>query len=494
MTTILRIGTRKSLLAMAQSQQVADALCARHEGLKVELVPIITGGDRYFGPLHEVGGKGLFTADLEAALRRGEIDLAVHSAKDLPAAMAADLAIFAVPAREDARDVLVFRGARSLVGGRAIGPELHRHEFGDPALPAVRILAAAREYAKANFAGKRFRNDQSGREWLVSVRGIDHTLRTTRNPLVAASMKVLPDLIKNAWFASSASDLRCRETVESVDTYISPLTIEGDRYDAVIRVLRVRGGQIQQVDAIEVYSHHKISKKGIDSPNPMGRHVDLPGAGTNASIDIIGATTVQVKSFGGEFGYDLLSSGAKVGTSSPRRGAQVRAMRPDVEIVPIRGNLETRLRKALDEHAVDATVLAMAGLVRAGLLERFRQHVRPLEVDQFVPAAGQGALAVQGTVGNLRARELAAAIDHQPSRQALEAERLVVQHLDADCRSSLAVHFRPSADGWTATLWASRPDGRDPYRRDLRAKDAQTAARELMRLSDSDGVTALLRE
>src|ERR1017187_10078143 len=103
----LLIGTRKSPLAMAQSRCVADALGALHPGLRVELVPVVTGGDRYFGPLHEAGGKGLFTAELESALRDGSIDLAVHSAKDLPAAVAADLAIVAVPARENPRDALV---------------------------------------------------------------------------------------------------------------------------------------------------------------------------------------------------------------------------------------------------------------------------------------------------------------------------------------------------------------------------------------------------
>src|ERR1035437_8984860 len=168
------IGTRKSPLAMAQSQWVADALCTLHPGLRVELVPIVTGGDRYVGPLHEAGGKGLFTAELESALREGTIDLAVHSAKDLPGAVAADLAIVAVPAREDARDALV--------------------------------------------------------------------------------------------------------------------TVSG--------------------------------------------------------------ATVQ-----------SIAAGAVVGTSSPRRGAQVLGMRPDVRIVPLRGNVDTRLRKVLEEAQVDATLLAMAGLL-----------------------------------------------------------------------------------------------------------------------------------
>ena len=105
----LRIGTRGSRLALAQARIAADLLCSCHQGLNVEIVPLATRGDRHRGALAPVGGKGLFTAELEAALREGRLDLAVHSAKDLPAAMADDLVIAAVPPRADVRDVLLSR-------------------------------------------------------------------------------------------------------------------------------------------------------------------------------------------------------------------------------------------------------------------------------------------------------------------------------------------------------------------------------------------------
>jgi len=110
----LRLGTRRSPLALAQSETVARALEAAHSGLRVELVPIVTRGDRTPQALTEVGGKGLFTQELEAGLLSGELDLAVHSLKDLPAVIPPDLHIAAFPRRADCRDALISTVADSL--------------------------------------------------------------------------------------------------------------------------------------------------------------------------------------------------------------------------------------------------------------------------------------------------------------------------------------------------------------------------------------------
>ena len=112
--TTLRLGTRGSALALAQSGQVARALEAAHPGLRVELVPIVTRGDRLPGDLAAFGGKGLFTEELERGLLDGSLDLAVHSLKDLPVALPAGLIIAAHPPRADPRDVLVSAVAASL--------------------------------------------------------------------------------------------------------------------------------------------------------------------------------------------------------------------------------------------------------------------------------------------------------------------------------------------------------------------------------------------
>ena len=113
----LRLGTRRSALALAQARIVAEALGTA--GVGVEIVTITTKGDvRTDLPLSVIGGRGVFAAELEQALRVGEVDLAVHSAKDLPSTLAPDLAIAAFLPREDARDVLVSRDAVPLVSLR----------------------------------------------------------------------------------------------------------------------------------------------------------------------------------------------------------------------------------------------------------------------------------------------------------------------------------------------------------------------------------------
>ncbi len=115
MPAALRLGTRASPLALAQSTGVKQALERAHPGLAVELHPITTGGDRRRDqPLAEIGGKGLFTAEIEEALRKGRVDLAVHSLKDLPVCLPAGLALGAIPKRVSAADVLVTRDGTSL--------------------------------------------------------------------------------------------------------------------------------------------------------------------------------------------------------------------------------------------------------------------------------------------------------------------------------------------------------------------------------------------
>lgn len=128
--TYLRLGTRGSLLARAQSQQIANALMQMHAGLHVELIVVQTSGDRISDrPLNQFGGKGLFTKELELALLDGSIDFAVHSLKDLPVTMplversAEELVIAAIPLREDPRDVVVLRDPTSppFAAGKRIG-------------------------------------------------------------------------------------------------------------------------------------------------------------------------------------------------------------------------------------------------------------------------------------------------------------------------------------------------------------------------------------
>jgi hydroxymethylbilane synthase len=133
MPDALRLGTRQSALALAQARLVEGALRARHPGLAVEIVPMTTRGDvRRDVPLAAIGGTGVFTAEIEAALRAGEVDLAVHSAKDLPSALAPDMTLAALLPREDVRDVLVSRDGRALAelpAGARVGTSSPRRAF-----------------------------------------------------------------------------------------------------------------------------------------------------------------------------------------------------------------------------------------------------------------------------------------------------------------------------------------------------------------------------
>jgi hydroxymethylbilane synthase len=267
---LLRIGTRSSNLAITQTQLVANAITRYYPDLEIKLLPIQTRGDKHQGPLDNAGGKGLFTAELESALLNGELDIAVHSAKDLPAMQPDGLTITAALPREDPRDALVTR---------------------------------------------------------------------------KGSLNELP---KNA----------------------------------------------------------------------------------------------------------------TVGTGSLRRSALLRRLRNDLNIIPVRGNVETRMNKVLgDEPELDAVILAMAGLKRLGLTKSHHQYIHPLEVQDFIPAAAQGILAVQIPTGNTELIEQLQVTNHLPSLLAMQAEQGVLRGLNADCHSCLAVHIYPESDHWSAHAMAANPDG-----------------------------------
>ncbi len=145
-----------------------------------------------------------------------------------------------------------------------------------------------------------------------------------------------------------------------------------------------------------------------------------------------------------------LAEGARVGTSSLRRTAQVLALRADLTVVELRGNVDTRLRKLADGD-YDAIVLATAGLQRLG------RGDAGAPLDELVPAAGQGCLAVTTRTGE---HDLVAAIDHAPSSRALAAERALVRALEADCHTPVGAHARVVQPGaLTLRAFVGAPDG-----------------------------------
>jgi hydroxymethylbilane synthase len=159
-------------------------------------------------------------------------------------------------------------------------------------------------------------------------------------------------------------------------------------------------------------------------------------------------------------GLDALALGARVGTSSPRRAAQLAQQRPDLEAVPVRGNVDTRLRR-LEEGAVDALILAAAGLDRLDVRPTFSQ---PLPIESFMPAAGQGALAVQCRAADRQTRDLLASIDDQPTRQAVTAERGFLRAVGGGCRVPIGVYGEVSGDELRLQAMLASSDGSEVRR------------------------------
>ncbi len=253
----IRIGTRASLLARWQANWVAGELKRIFPEMSCELVTIRTKGDRILNsPLSSFGGKGLFVKEIEEALLRGDVDLAVHSMKDLPAELDPELTVAAVPPREDPSDVLISRGGQAL---------------------------------------------------------------------------------------------------------------------------------------------------------------------------------------------EELPLGAKVGTSSLRRRAQLLERRPDLKVVDLRGNVDTRIRK-LDkgEGGLEAIVLAAAGVKRMGLWSRVSQVLDPSD---FLPAIGQGALAIETRSTDEPLQGLLALLEHPETRACVSGERAIMRELQGGCQVPMAGLALPEGNG-----------------------------------------------
>jgi hydroxymethylbilane synthase len=131
-----------------------------------------------------------------------------------------------------------------------------------------------------------------------------------------------------------------------------------------------------------------------------------------------------------------LPAGARVGTSSLRRQCQIQAIRPDIICESLRGNVDTRLRK-LDEGQFDAIILAAAGLKRLGKADRIRQY---FSIEELIPAAGQGALAIECRVDDAYMQEYVTGLDHLPTRYCVTAERAVTRTLNGSCQVPIAAH------------------------------------------------------
>ncbi|OAG27530.1 hydroxymethylbilane synthase [Thermodesulfatator autotrophicus] len=254
MRKLIKVGTRGSKLALAQTNWVISQIKVRYPEVQVETVIIKTKGDKILDvPLAKVGGKGLFVKEIEEALLREEIDLAVHSMKDVPTELPAGLEIAIIPKRESPYDVVIAQGGESI---------------------------------------------------------------------------------------------------------------------------------------------------------------------------------------------DEIPEGATVGTSSLRRGAQLKAFRPDLKIENLRGNLDTRLRK-LNEGLYDAIIVAQAGLIRLGIKE---ERARPISKEVMLPAIGQGALAIEVRESDQDLKEGLAFLHHEETAICVAAERAFLATLEGGCQVPLAAFARLSGN------------------------------------------------
>ncbi len=231
------------------------------------------------------------------------------------------------------------------------------------------------------------------------------------------------------------------------------LRVQG--HDVEIEMIKTTGDRLQEVTFAQVGSKGMFTKE-IEEALAAGR-VDLA---VHSLKDLptelpepfaLAATPVRVDPrdvFVSVKHANLaaLPQGARVGTSSQRRRAQLKMLRPDIDAVEFRGNVDTRLRKLADGQ-VEAILLAAAGLDRLGKTDWVRERLDPKD---FCPAAGQGALGIETRKDDAAAIEAVAFLDHADTRFAVTAERAALAALGGGCQVPIGIHCRPSFDetGW----------------------------------------------
>jgi hydroxymethylbilane synthase len=188
--------------------------------------------------------------------------------------------------------------------------------------------------------------------------------------------------------------------------------------------------------------------------------------------------------------FEDLPQGARVGTSSPRRQAQLRHARPDLRLELLRGNVDTRLRR-LDEGELDAILLACAGLERLGIAHHVTEQLDP---ELSLPAVGQGVIGIECRADDERSRAALAALHHPESFTRLNAERAFAATLGGSCHSPIAAHASLEGDALILRGFIGAPDGSETYRDKITgaAEDAVALGRELARRMQAAGAENLL--
>lgn len=216
---------------------------------------------------------------------------------------------------------------------------------------------------------------------------------------------------------------------------IKIIETEGDRLSTVsLASLGGRGVFVKELEVALLRGEIDLAVHSLkDMPSQMEEGLSLAAIGPRQDVRDALVTRHQLP-------LAQLPHGAKVATGSPRRAAQLKAFRPDFRIQDIRGNIDTRLRKAAEDD-LDGVILAAAGLLRMGWEDRISEYL-PMEVS--LPAVGQGALAVEVREDDAELIEILRPIDHYPTRQAVTAERAFLKGLGGGCQVPIAAYAQVS--------------------------------------------------
>jgi hydroxymethylbilane synthase len=223
--------------------------------------------------------------------------------------------------------------------------------------------------------------------------------------------------------------------------------LRGEGHTVEIEIIKTTGDRLQEVTFAQVGSKGMFTKE-IEEALAEGRidlavHSlkDLPTELPEPFALAATPPRVDPRDAFVSVNYDSLATlpqGAKVGTSSQRRRAQLKALRPDIDAIEFRGNVDTRLRK-LAEGQVDAILLASAGLERLGKTDWLRERLDP---KAFCPAAGQGSLAIETRKNDRATMDAVSFLDHEPTRFAVTAERAALAALGGGCQVPIGIHCR----------------------------------------------------
>lgn len=250
---------------------------------------------------------------------------------------------------------------------------------------------------------------------------------------------------------------RLREAHPGLVVELVPMTTQGDRI--VDRSLAQVGGKGLFIKELEVaiaegradIAVHSMKDVPSDMPPGMILAAMLSRADPRDAF-----VSLRHENF------NSLPHGARVGTSSLRRQCQLKYARPDLQLLTLRGNVETRLRK-LQEEQYDAIVLAAAGLIRLGLEDRITHR---FELEQFVPAVGQGIIGIECRADDARSIELVRALNDAVAWQCCETERAFALRLQGSCQSPIAGYARIEGGRILLRGVIGSPDGQEIYRGD----------------------------